>query len=193
MLDALEANLGKNGLNAVFNLAGIPQFIEEYPPDNLDRGFDFAYTSVIFQALEDIYGPRGGRGLALRAGRMAFPVLLRDYGPLVDAERIPTASTSIQIRVKYGLDALAGLFNRMSDQQSSVQETGEAFIYSVQRCPFCWGRHGVDKPVCSPITGLLIEGTKWASGGLNFQVAETGCMAMGEPSCDFAIQKEPIS
>ena len=54
-------------------MAGLPQLIEGFPPDNLNREFDFAYTSAIYQALEEIYGPRGGRGLAMRAGRTGLP------------------------------------------------------------------------------------------------------------------------
>ena len=66
MLDALEDVLGENGLKAVLNLAHLPDLIGNFPPDNLEKEFDFAYVSAINQALEEIYGLRGGRGLALR-------------------------------------------------------------------------------------------------------------------------------
>ena len=67
MLDALEDVLGKNGLKAVLNIAHLPELGENFPPDNLNKEFDFSDVSAINQALEEIYGPRGGRGLALRA------------------------------------------------------------------------------------------------------------------------------
>ena len=67
-IKSLEEVMGKNGLNAILNLAGMNNYIENYPPDNLDKGFDFAELSAIGSALEEMYGPRGGRGLALRAG-----------------------------------------------------------------------------------------------------------------------------
>ena len=58
-----EEVLGKPGLNAILNLAGISYLIDNYPPANMDRAFDFAdYTSILV-AMEEIYGPRGGRGL----------------------------------------------------------------------------------------------------------------------------------
>ena len=41
-LTALEEVMGKNGLNAILNLAGLTYLIDHYPPDNLDRKFDFA-------------------------------------------------------------------------------------------------------------------------------------------------------
>ena len=67
-LKSLEEVMGKNGLNAILNLAGLNNYIDSYPPDNLDKGFDFAELSAIGTGLEEMYGPRGGRGLALRAG-----------------------------------------------------------------------------------------------------------------------------
>ena len=61
---ALEEVMGRNGLNALLNLIDLRQYIHELPPDNLQREFDFAHISNINTGLEDIYGPRGGRGLA---------------------------------------------------------------------------------------------------------------------------------
>ena len=41
-LDAMEEVMGKNGLNAVLHLADLDSLIGNYPPDNLDKVFDFA-------------------------------------------------------------------------------------------------------------------------------------------------------
>ncbi|NJL95677.1 MAG: hypothetical protein HC915_19075 [Anaerolineae bacterium] len=71
-LEAMEEIMGKNGLNAILNLAGLSEYIGNYPPDNLEKAFDFTDFTALMVALEDMYGPRGGRGLALRAGRAAF-------------------------------------------------------------------------------------------------------------------------
>ena len=71
-LQAYEEVMGKNGLNAILNLAGLSNLIDNYPPDNLEREFDFADFTAIHIGLEEMYGPRGGRGLALRAGRATF-------------------------------------------------------------------------------------------------------------------------
>ena len=37
-IKSLEEVMGKNGLNAILNLAGLNNYIENYPPDNLDKG-----------------------------------------------------------------------------------------------------------------------------------------------------------
>ena len=77
---SFEEVMGKNGLNAILNLAGLSNLIDNYPPDNLDRGFDFADFSAIQGALEEMYGPRGGRGLAFA---LVAPPLKMDYATLV--------------------------------------------------------------------------------------------------------------
>src|SRR3989304_9579089 len=79
-IKSLEEVMGKNGLNAILNLGGLTHYMERYPPDNLEKGFDFTELSAIGTALEEMYGPRGGRGLALRAGRATFSDGLRDFG-----------------------------------------------------------------------------------------------------------------
>ena len=41
--------------------------------------------------------------------------------------------------------------------------------------------------------GLLQESLKWVSGGNEFRVNESKCVAIGDSVCEFIVQKEPIS
>jgi hypothetical protein len=190
---ALENVMGKNGVNAILNLANEHNLIDNYPPDNLERQFDFADFSSINVALEDMFGPRGGRSLALRAGRAAFTGALRNFGALAGVGDLAFKVLPLQAKLRIGLPAMARIFSQTSDQYSTVVEQEREFIYTIHRCPVCWGRKGLDKPVCFVATGLLQEGVKWVSGGLEFRVNESHCIAMGDDVCDFVIQKEPIS
>lgn len=67
---SLEDVMGKNEINAILNLANLPSLIDNYPPDNLAREFDFADFSAINGALEEMYGPhrRPWAGLTRRPG-----------------------------------------------------------------------------------------------------------------------------
>ena len=58
MLLSLEDVMGKNGVNAVLNLAKLRHRINNYPPNNLDLGWSFDEMGALNQALEDMYGPR---------------------------------------------------------------------------------------------------------------------------------------
>ncbi len=191
-LKSLEDVMGKNGLNAILNLAGLNHYIENYPPDNLEKGFDFTELSAIGVALEEMYGPRGGRGLALRAGRATFADALKYFGALAGAGDLAFKVLPLQAKMRIGLPAMAKIFSQVSDQLSTVEEKDNEFIYTIHKCPCCWGRSGVDKPVCFIAVGLLQESLKWVSGGNEFRVNEFKCVALNDPVCEFVIQKDPI-
>ncbi len=192
-LEALEDVMGRNGLNAILNLANQANLIDNYPPNNLEREFDFADFSAINQALEEMYGPRGGRGLALRAGRAGFAGGLRNFGALAGVGDLAFKVLPLQAKLRIGLPAMARIFSQTSDQYSTVEERERDFVYTIHRCPVCWGRKGADKPVCYAATGVILEALKWVSGGNEFRVNEQHCIAMGDPVCDFVILKEPIA
>jgi predicted hydrocarbon binding protein len=191
-LQALEEVMGKNGLNAILNLAHLPHLIDNLPPDNLGREFNFSDFSALNQALEEMYGPRGGRGLAQRAGRAAFADSLRNFGALAGVGDLAFKVLPLHTKMRIGIPAMAKIFSQISDQYSTVQEREEDFVYTIHRCPVCWGRKA-DRPVCFIAVGLLQEGLKWLSGGNEFRINESRCVAMGDPVCDFVIQKRPIS
>jgi predicted hydrocarbon binding protein len=191
-IKSLEEVMGRNGLNAILNLAHLPQLIDNYPLDNLHREFDFADFSALNQALEEMYGPRGGRGLALRAGRAAFTDALRNFGALAGVGDLAFRVLPLRAKLRIGLPAMAKIFSQVSDQTSTVKEFDDEFIYTIHRCPVCWGRSGLDKPVCFVATGLLQASLKWVSGGMEFSVHESRCIAMGDEVCDFVIKKTPI-
>lgn len=189
---AYEEVMGKNGLNAILNLAGLPHLINNYPPDNLERQFDFADFSAIQGALEEMYGPRGGRGLALRAGRATFDAGLRNFGALAGVGDLAFKVLPLQAKLRIGLPAMARIFTQTSDQHSTVEEKDDHFLYLIHRCPVCWGRR-TDKPACFIATGLLHEGLKWVSGGHEFRVNQVAAHSVGNPTCDFVILKEPVN
>jgi predicted hydrocarbon binding protein len=189
---AYEEVMGKNGLNAILNLAGLPHLINNYPPDNLERQFDFADFSAIQGALEEMYGPRGGRGLALRAGRATFDAALRNFGALAGVGDLAFKVLPLQAKLRIGLPAMARIFTQTSDQLTTVEEKDDHFVYIIHRCPVCWGRH-TDKPACFIATGLLQEGLKWVSGGHEFRVNQVTARSVGDETCNFVILKEPIS
>lgn len=191
-LKALEEVMGKNGLNAILNLAHLPHLIDTYVPDNLNKEFDFADFTAIVIALEEMYGPRGGRGLALRAGRATFTDALKNFGALAGAGDLAFKVLPLQAKIRIGAMAMAKIFSTVSDQHSTVQERENEFVYTIHRCPQCWSRSGLDKPVCFVGMGLLQESLKWVSGGSEFRVNESKCMGMGDDVCEYIIQKNPI-
>ncbi len=192
LLDGLEEIMGRNGLNAILNMAGLSQWIDSPPPDDMEKGFDFAYIAALNQALEEMYGPRGGRGLQLRLGRVLFARGLPSMGPLVGASELAFKVLPLPAKLKAGLPALAKVFDSLSDQASNVTDPGgEYFLYNIERCSMCWSRK-VEHPVCFIATGIIEEALRWLSGGRTFRVDEITCIGMGEKVCSYAVYKEPI-
>ena len=192
-LKAYEEIMGKNGLNTILNLAGLGRLIENYPPDNLEREFDFSDFTSIHIAVEEMYGPRGGRGLALRAGRITFNDDLKNFGALAGVGDSAFKVLPLQSKLRIGLLASAKIFSQVSDQLTTIEEAENEFIWTIQHCPICWRRHDADMPVCYYSTGQLQAMLVWISGGLEFRVNESKCMAVGDEVCEFTIQKDPIT
>ena len=192
LFDALEEIMGRNGLNAILNMAGLSQFIDNPPPDVMDKGFDFAYISALNKALEEMYGPRGGRGLQLRLGRVLFAQGLANFGALVGASDLAFKVLPLQAKLKAGLPAVAKVFDSLSDQTSYVRDPGgEQYHYVIEQCSMCWGRE-VERPGGFIAAGIIEESLRWLSGGRTFRVDQTTCMGMGHPNCTFQVYKEPI-
>ncbi len=191
-LMAMEEVMGSNGIKAVLNLAKTPELIGNYPPNNLSREFDFSDFGAIGSAIEEMYGPRGGRGLALRAGRASFAQGLSEFGSVIGASELAFKVIPLGTKVKVGLKAMAETFTKFSDQASEVEEADEYFIYTIRKCPVCWGRTS-EKPICYGAVGILQEGLRWVSGGKDFKVEEIQCHAVGDENCVFYVYKEPLN
>ena len=189
---AMEEVMGTNGIKAVLNLAKTPELIGNYPPNNLAREFDFSDFGTIGAAIEEMYGPRGGRGLALRAGRASFAQGLSEFGSVIGASELAFKVIPLGTKVKVGLKAMAETFTKFSDQTSDVEESDDHFVYTIHKCPVCWGRTS-EKPICYGAVGILQEGLRWVSGGKDFKVEEVQCHAVGDDNCVFHVFKEPLN
>jgi predicted hydrocarbon binding protein len=117
---------------------------------------------------------------------------LSKYGALTGVRDTTFRSLPSQIRVKIGIQALARIFSQISDQLTTVEEEETHFRYIVHRCPECWGRSLTSEPICSFGAGLLEEGLNTFSGGTDFRVNETRCIAKGDTVCEYSIDKSPV-
>ena len=190
-LMAIEEMIGPEAMKALLNLAGLSQFIEAYPPNNMGREVDFAEFSAIGAALEKMYGARGERGLGLHAGKASFNQGVAEFGSLSGMGELAFKAVSPNAKLKIGLKAMAEAFNKFSDQQTIVEEADKHFVYTIQRCPVCWGRTS-PRSICYIATGIIQTGLHWSSEGHYFEVEEVACCATGDEACVFHIRKESL-
>jgi len=191
ILLALEDVMGRNGVNAALNLARFRHLINNYPPNNLDLQFSFQEVSGIQQALDDMYGPKGGRSLGIRAGRACFRYALKEFGPMLGLADLAFRALPLSLKLKVGFNALAETLNKFSDQVVRLEEDERRFLFVIERCPACWGRR-TSYPCCHLSTGLLHEALHWVSGGKSFEVKEIACIAVGAATCTFEVIKRPL-
>lgn len=187
---SLEEVMGVNGVKALLRLAELPQYIEAYPPNDLKKEFPFEAIAATSVALGTMYGPRGARGLELRAGRVAFTLGLKEFGPLLGMADLALKLMPITMKLKIVLNATAQTFDRFSDQASHVEEEKDRFVYHITRDPSSLRPDpGLNFFIAR---GILEEATAWVSGGRRFAVEQISCIALGDKTTAFTIGKEPL-
>ncbi len=87
--------------------------------------------------------------------------------------------------------ATASVFTELSDQVSHVTEEGDHFVFTLERCPLCWKRTS-DRPVHYMMQGFLQEELRQISGGAEFTVELTTCIAAGDDIGRCVVYKQPI-
>jgi predicted hydrocarbon binding protein len=191
VLMAIEEIVGHNGLNALLNLANLHHLINNLPPNNYDLGFPYEDISALHRALEEMYGPRGGRGLALRAGRACFKYGMREFGPSLGISDLTFRLLPLHMKLKVGAEVFARTFTRLTHQVIRLEEEPDAYLWIIERCPICWGRTS-EVPCCHLAVGILQESLFWVSGGKNFLVDEIACIATGDPTCTIRVDRQPL-
>ena len=188
----MEEVIGKSGVDSVLSLAGLDEFVQNYPRSTAKLTFEFESVSLLQQTLEQVYGPRGGRGIALRTGRASFKYGLKEYGSMLGITEMAFRLLPLPTKLHVGAKTFADLFNKHTDQKVRIEETDKTILWHIERCPLCWERKE-EEPVCHLAVGLLQEALYWVSGGKVFNVEETACIAKGDPACTISIDKTPLS
>lgn len=190
-LQAMEQILGRGEVGKILDLAGLDELVDSYPPNDLGRSIDFSGFSALNQALEVMFGDRSGRGLAQRSAWAAFNQALRSFDASAEFTDPSFRYLPLSTRIGVGLRSVASMLSRNSDQLCMVEESEDAYTFTVTQCPYCWGRTS-DRPICNAVAGILEASLRWFSRGQNYPVHETHCVAVGDEACQFHITKSPI-
>lgn len=192
ILQGMEEVMGTSGVNTVLHLGSLDSIIENYPTTSSERTFSFETVSALQASLEKVYGPRGGRGVALRVGRSSFRYGLKEYGSMLGLTEMAFRLLPLPTKLHTGARVFADLFNKHSDQKVRVDESENKIYWIIEHCPLCWGRTA-DEAICHLAVGVLQEALYWLSGGKVFSVEETACVARGDETCTIVIDQTPLS
>ncbi|HYO87081.1 MAG TPA: V4R domain-containing protein [Candidatus Limnocylindrales bacterium] len=186
---ALLEVVGETGFSTLMERINAPYDRSTLPPDDMERSIDFALLGALNQALDEVYGARGGRGMALRAGRAWLVKGLNRFGALSGIDDPAFRTLPADERVRIALKALASIFTHFTDQRSEIEETPASFRFTVENSPLAWGITS-ERPVCQALVGLLQETARWAANGREYVVREVECRACGASLCTFVVSKQ---
>jgi predicted hydrocarbon binding protein len=178
-------------MNAVLNTGSLSHLINVEPPADFDAGLTFREVGDLFEALEAIYGIRNGKRLAKQAGHESFKYWIKGFGGVIGLADFVLRIFPRTLRARMGIEVLAETLNRYTGLHASLEESTEKFFLALQPGGFCWGRQ-TDTPACSYFVGLLEEVLLWISRGQRYYVEETTCIACGDSSCTFSVNKQVL-
>ncbi len=191
ILTSAEEVMGPQGVMAMLNMAKIPQYINNYPPDNMKKEFSFEGVGQLQQAIWDMYGSRGARVFAVRAGEQAFREGLSQFKSVAAAAQVAMRVGTLEAKVRLGLEFFSKFFNTVSDQVVRIDEDEKHWMWIITRCPVCWGRR-TDEPCCHLAIGVLQAALNWVAPDKKFRLLETECKAKGDENCVIKIEKVPV-
>jgi len=191
LLHALEEVLGQSGVNAVLNLAQLRHLISHYPPNTAELTFSFAEVQAILRSLDEMYGPRAGRGLALRTGRACFKYGLKELGSEWKLTETGFRLLPLNQKVKSAVEACGAFYKAYIGRPVDLSDEDQRLVWRMAQCPECAGRQAAE-PCCHLAVGLLQEAAYWASNGKYFEVEEVTCTASGHPVCTLVLDKRPL-
>lgn len=183
--------LGTEGLEAILSLAGLSTYLAELPPNTMERKFDFVYLTALSEALEEWYGPRGGRGMALRIGRAWFDQGFSHFGAFAGFADPAFQALPLPSRAYISLEALTAVFIQHTDQHTTFGTQDSTYRIVTEVSPMALGRQ-TERPVCHALVGLMQACLSRASNGFEFHVYESACRAAGHDECSFVINQKPI-
>ena len=191
LLQALEEVLGPSGINAVLNLAHLRHLIRHYPPNTAELSYSFAEMQAVLHSLDEMYGPRAGRGLALRTGRACFKYGLKEFGAQWKLTEMGFRLQPLNQKVRAAVEACAAFYQSYIGRPVELGDEEQRLVWRMAQCPECAGRQTAE-PCCHLAVGLLQEAAYWASNGKYFEVEEVTCVAGGHPVCTLVLDKRPI-
>lgn len=158
--------LGEDGLHVILNHAALAERVSQLPPEDGEKQVDFAEVSSLFRSLEDLYGERGSRGMALRAGKAMWRDVLLPTLPKVEfPDDIP-----LNEQLHLLLLAIGEALNLETDMHVAEEMLDEACRFTVEHCPEHWGRKSA-QPGCHLVQGVIEAAVEANLGEVNVKIS----------------------
>ena len=183
-VDTLSADLGHDTLSAVLEKGGLPsEWAHSQHLGPLDDARAAEAYARLQTSLRTYYG-RGARGILLRIGTNMWVHLLND-GPLgLRTQATLVRGFPVSLRRKPALELLARLLSAKTGD--ITVHTLDLDLLFVDHASSAALSRSESAPICYVTQGLVREALFWALG-VEHDIEETSCCAMGAADCKFKI------
>ncbi len=183
----VEDVVGKNAMSMMLRQAGLPQYVDHYPPSNMERnGHKLVYLAQINKALLGVYGMRGLRAILQRVGRIEAQHALSENAAVANATKLAIKLLGRHRQIKLTLDTIARTYSHQTDSPIEVHEDHGVFYVDNLNCGQCMGWQN-ESPVCFMWLGLIHGLVAWAIDSNEFKVEEIECCARGDQRCRYQV------
>lgn len=191
-LAARSFNLFFLGLEEIMGPEDLDKLIKD-TPDLISVSTTLTVRQVqsVKQRMTELYSQTGTRGLMMCSGRAAFKYLLKQEGKELGFDAPGFRFMPNRLKLKRGLDQIAGWMKRAYGDEIQVTVAEKNWYFEVSDCHECEGASSASS-MCDFTAGLLQEFLAWAGGGKFYNVREVSCLATGEETCCFEIDKYPL-
>jgi predicted hydrocarbon binding protein len=182
--EMLSAEIGAETLPVVLSKGGIPAewLTPEYFSESDGAAAADAYARLQ-SALRAYYG-RGARGILLRIGANLWHILLEDAALPLKAKAAIVHALPKSLRRKPALELLGRI---IGSQKGDVSlHTLDLDLLLVDRASPAARNQSGNAPICFVTLGMIRECLFWAEG-VEYDIEERTCRAMGAPQCEFKI------
>ena len=187
VLLGIEEIAGKRGMPSLLRQANLAQYINNYPPSDLEHGGHLqSYVAQLNRALFELYGARGARAIMRRVGNEQAKSALQENILVTNATSIALKFLSRRRKVKTVLDTVAKEYSQQLHTTIKFVEEGDVFYWEDPNCNDCinWTS---ESPVCFVMAGFIHGMVAWAIGSEEFKVEEIECRAQSAAACKYRI------
>jgi predicted hydrocarbon binding protein len=180
VIDSIQEIIGEKALGIVFRAAGMEQLLENLPPYDWEPCISTEDQVKIYWEVENLLGLNGAIGVWRRIGFVNIKNAA-EMGHVLDG------FVDLEPADKY-LKAME-LFCYGTGKGRAVPHDEYGADLDVFDCLLC--KHDTsNKPICSLYAGVMQYLCDWAFGKGVYQPRETECMAKGDDTCYFVLEKK---
>ena len=184
---AIREVIGADALRRILHHVYVEQGSNTRPGSDFVLGYhDYAQ---IHKAIRELYG-QACHGILNRIGRITFRHFVEEQVNQMAAIGIALRLMPIRARKIFILRVVARSMSGDYHHDTVYLREDEGRLAVIDTNSIAC--HGItsDESICWHTVGFLEESLQWATGR-EFKVEETCCRAKGDPTCTFAIAREP--